>query len=248
LLDSPQLGVLARDGTRAPCGTWPKEIWNALRALDPERHRYLELVAESVQVRVWPRPRIEGEPVPLVCLQAQLDGREAWLGREHAARGFQLDGQPMPPHLEVPITWASSTLSTFLQGGKWPRHFPWHEPGSWQPQGEWRADEHSYALAAALPDDEARLGWVGELHAKLIALVAEDQEPRAAFATAIAELRRLGHDLWSWDDDGESELWGHDYMRATVGRGLRLCARYQPELELGVRFGAARAGSIDDDE
>jgi hypothetical protein len=37
-------------------------------------------------------------------------------------------------------------------------------------------------------------------------------------------------------------------MRATVGRGLRLYARYQPELALGVRFGAARAGTIDDDE
>lgn len=248
MLESPQLGVLARDGSRAPCGLWPKEIWNALRSLDPAQHQYLELAAEGVHVRVWPRPKVEGEPVPLVCLQARLDGREAWLGREHPGPSFALDGRTVPPHLEVPITWASSTLSTFLQGGKWPRHFPWHEAESWRPEGPWRADEHSFAAAAALGNDDARGAWVVGLLARLQALVGEAKEQRSAFATAIAELRRLGHDLWSWDDDGESELWGHDYMRATVGRGLRLYARYQPELTLGVRFGAARAGTIDDDE
>ena len=227
---------------------WPKEIWNALRALDPEKHQYLELTAEAVCVRVWPRPRVEAEPVQLVCLQAKLDGREAWLGRVREGESFELEGAKVPPHLEVPITWASSTLSTFLQGGRWPRHFPWHDPQGWAPQGSWHADDFTFASTGALGSDEAKRGWVAGLHARLETLVGTAEDRRAAVAIAVAELRRLGHDLWSWDDDGDSELWGHDYMRATVGRGLRLFARYRPEPALGVSFGGARAGTIDDDE
>ncbi len=118
-----------------------------------------------------------------------------------------------------------------------PRHFPWHDPQGWAPQGSWRADAFSFASTGALASDEAKRGWVAGLHAQLEGLVEPAEDRRAAVAIAVAELRRLGHDLWSWDDDGDSELWRHDYMRATVGRGLRLFARYQPERTLGVSFG-----------
>jgi hypothetical protein len=37
----------------------------------------------------------------------------------------------------------------------------------------------------------------------------------------VDELKTLGHDLWSWDSDGENvETWGGDYMRPAVAGRL----------------------------
>lgn len=46
--------------------------------------------------------------------------------------------------------------------------------------------------------------------------MAEHPDPRSALSSSVEELKRLGHDLWSWADDA----WGHDYMTSRPGAGL----------------------------
>lgn len=43
--------------------------------------------------------------------------------------------------------------------------------------------------------------------------------PTTSFLASVRELQTMGHDLWSWDVD---EVWGHDYMTARPGAGLRI--------------------------
>jgi hypothetical protein len=241
MTDRATLRVIDRDGEPRELGMRPAELWALLQELDPDRHRHVELELVALRVRVWPRKR-EGETGSLVCLRAQDAARTAWLGQSHEGPSFELEGRILPARLEVPITWASNALGFFVQGVRWPRYLPWHDDERWLPEGPWRGDRFSFASMITSADEHERERWVDGLYEELERNVCGGSEPRRAFAEVIGELRRVGHDLWSWDNDGDGEIWGHDYMRAAPGQGLVLEVRYEPEVAVGVRFGGLARG------
>jgi len=85
------------------------------------------------------------------------------------------------------------------------------------------AAHHSRTVIDALPDPD-REKRLHELEAAISRRVGAASSPEAFMRECrrvIDELRALGHDLWSWDSDGESETWGGDYMHPeTAGRLL----------------------------
>ena len=82
---------------------------------------------------------------------------------------------------------------------------------------------HSRAVLESLPDSD-RGARLRELEAAIARRVSAATTPEAFLRECrlvVDELRALGHDLWSWDNDGENETWGGDYMHPeTAGRLL----------------------------
>jgi hypothetical protein len=59
----------------------------------------------------------------------------------------------------------------------------------------------------------------------------------------IDELRIQGHDLWSFDSDGdEFESWCGDWTRADGGGPLSITFRYPSEVEVSWRAATSKAG------
>jgi len=73
----------------------------------------------------------------------------------------------------------------------------------------------SFESFAAATDSNA---MCARLATVLAARFRESPHPATAFVSAMKELKALGHDLWSWDED----LWGSDYMTKRAGAGLRI--------------------------
>jgi len=77
----------------------------------------------------------------------------------------------------------------------------------------------------ALPSD-ARASALARLRAHIDDRLAGALEPsdfRRETEAIIAELRAVGHDLWSHDYDGEGRhLWGWDYMRSNQAGRLQI--------------------------
>lgn len=71
----------------------------------------------------------------------------------------------------------------------------------------------------SLPTDEARAG-LGE---ELAAILAKRMRASDSFGTearaCVDELRELGHDLWSFDEDDEFQTWCPNYENPT-GPGI----------------------------
>jgi hypothetical protein len=57
------------------------------------------------------------------------------------------------------------------------------------------------------------------LEAMFAARLADHPSPEAVLESAATELRALGHDLWSWEND---RMWGWDYVTKRSGGGMRL--------------------------
>ena len=85
------------------------------------------------------------------------------------------------------------------------------------------AAPHSRTVLDALPDAD-RVARLHELEVVIARRVSAAKTPEAFLRECrliVDELRALGHDLWSWDSDGENETWGGDYMHPeTAGRLL----------------------------
>ena len=81
----------------------------------------------------------------------------------------------------------------------------------------------SRTVLDALPDPD-RVARLHELEVVIARRVGAATTPEAFLRECrlvVDELRALGHDLWSWDSDGENETWGGDYMHPeTAGRLL----------------------------
>jgi hypothetical protein len=74
-------------------------------------------------------------------------------------------------------------------------------------------------------DNAARAEALAELRAGIDARLAG--KPWDDFwketSVIVAELKKAGHDIWSWDWDGkQSHLWGWDYMRPDTAGKLQI--------------------------
>lgn len=212
----------------------PKELIALVDSLDPNLDHHLELEGFDVSLRAWPC-QTENDGL-CALLSARRDDDRLWLGRVRDGAVHEVEGRQLPAHLVVPMGWVSSAIQSFVQGVEWPWHLPWHDDRVFKPVGTWRADAFSFERLANAGEDLRE--QLESLRGELLRMVVENHEPWRAFAETVAELRRLGHDLWSWDHRGDSEQWGHDYMRAAPGQGLRLEVRYEPDVLVGLSYGA----------
>ncbi|MBK8234460.1 MAG: hypothetical protein IPK74_02785 [Deltaproteobacteria bacterium] len=80
-------------------------------------------------------------------------------------------------------------------------------------------DEFSFGAFQADTDPAERCK---RLESILSARLLDHPSPEAVLEVAVADLRALGHDLWSWDPD---RVWGPDYVTRRVGAGMMLSLR-----------------------
>ena len=117
---------------------------------------------------------------------------------------------------------------------------PWCLPRydeRFEPLGAWRAEAFGFqVLSAAGPRVKPLLV---ELRDEVLHALRSTSLPEDVFYTLIAELRRVGHDLWSVEAKSNGECWSSDYMRWAEGRGLYLDFNWGPPIRL-VRHRARR--------
>jgi len=68
-------------------------------------------------------------------------------------------------------------------------------------------------------DDEGRVALSMELTAVLSERLKSMPDFHQGVRQFVSELRSLGHDLWSFDDSDEMEVWGPDYQNPS-GPGI----------------------------
>jgi hypothetical protein len=94
-------------------------------------------------------------------------------------------------------------------------------------------------------DAEARSARVAALRLALmdrLSIVASAGEFFAQSRGLVEELRALGHDLWSFDSDGEEfETWCGDWTRSGGG-SLTITFRYPVQVEVAWREDRVDAG------
>jgi hypothetical protein len=71
---------------------------------------------------------------------------------------------------------------------------------------------------------EERDALCARLAAELSSTLAGERRFHDAVAAAVAELREGGHDLWSYDENDEFEVWGPNYVSPS-GPGLLITFR-----------------------
>jgi hypothetical protein len=84
----------------------------------------------------------------------------------------------------------------------------------------------------------------GEERARLMAELAQHLTGRlrgtadyeAEIVAMIAELRELGHDLWSFDADDGFQIWCSSWVGARANRGIILDFRWGREVEVTVEW------------
>jgi hypothetical protein len=154
-------------------------------------------------------------------------GVRRWLARGNDQTPMA-DGDGLPSKLLVPHTWASTVLDHAIRNAEPVRTLPWHDT-RFVSLGPIVLEEVSFARCQSDPERSVmRMASLVQAH-----LSRSDDVERAA-DEVIAELRRVGHDLWSFD--GEHGLWCADYTRVVEGQGLTLSLG-----SVRVDFGAASA-------
>lgn len=227
---APTVERIERGGSRAAILLTPSGLDAAVMALSPARDLVLSLrgahpVGGRYELSVTP-VRDDGM---VVCFRQDCVVR--WLARGDDETPIA-DGDGHPAKLLVPRTWASSALRLAVLTAELPRTLPWHD-ARFASLGALPLDEVSFARCVADPH-----ACVVVLARRIAAHVVGSADPESAADDVIAELRRVGHDLWSLDAGADQEIWGSDYMRVADGQGLYL--------EFGTRgvcvqFGDARA-------
>lgn len=204
------------------------------RDLDPAAHRCVVLERPQLRALAWP---IRHAPQGLgsACLRVERGDSRQWLGRALRGPELHVEEQTLPACVEVPVTWVAGALTWLDQRGETSPFFPWYEDGSFAPTGPWRADAFAFEALAAAGDDLAER--LAELRAQLVQRMRAAAEPWRAMALSLAELRRLGHDLWSLDVEIGGGTWGGDYMRPAPGRGLWLRFGHEGAPWVDLSFG-----------
>lgn len=212
-----QLTMVTVDGVEHPVDATSSSIFASLKDFHPVHHRRLTLRCGSIIASAWPCTHV-ADALGTACLRVELDGETRWLGRVRESGTFTIEGVVVPRTVEVPVTWVSSVLPQFVRSSQWPTQFPWYAGAPLGPLNMWCGESYSFAkLKSALNP----VSLLDALRVELREHLSADPTPAAA-DELIAELRRVGHDLWSWDTDGDWRQWGADYMRSAEGTGLRL--------------------------
>ena len=68
-------------------------------------------------------------------------------------------------------------------------------------------------------DDDGRRSLSAELAALLTVRLKDEKQFHQGVQDLVAELRQVGHDLWSFDESDEMEVWCPNYQNPT-GPGL----------------------------
>jgi len=86
-------------------------------------------------------------------------------------------------------------------------------------------------------DEEARIERLHELEKMLLQRLAKKDSDSFFDDTnkIIESLRSIGHDLWSWDYDGETELWGGNYQKPELCG--KLIIKFNPSFKVKVEWG-----------
>lgn len=74
-------------------------------------------------------------------------------------------------------------------------------------------------------DDETRSELARRLSGFLSAQMAGDSEFHRRVMDLVSALRDVGHDLWSYDEDDDFEVWGPSYVQPS---GPGLVIRFEP--------------------
>jgi hypothetical protein len=105
-------------------------------------------------------------------------------------------------------------------------------------------------LEALSPED--RTAALLELRTAIDARLDPKREWEAYWVevkAVIAELKAAGHDLWSWDYDGErGQLWGWDYMRPEQAGRLQIQFTFEGPCRTWWRDEEWRLGVDRDDD
>ena len=228
--------MISAAGKEDRLGTTPYEIFNALQRFRPGDHRCVELRWCGFDATAWPR-RYADNALGTACLRVTHGGETRWLGRLASAEPFAVDGQQMPSVVEVPVTWVSSVLQVLVSADDWPADFPWYGGSPLAPLHVWSGDAYAFRLLeAAWP--WTRRKHLASLRGELLDLMTDGPQHEMAMAKALAELRRVGHDLWSLDYDEVVEYWGGDYMRPAEGQGLWLWIPHEDPSWFDLGWGA----------
>ena len=80
-----------------------------------------------------------------------------------------------------------------------------------RPSGELRMEEYTKASFDAL-DDAGKPMLATDLASKLEERLSHAPEFHTGVRVIVDELRRLGHDLWSFDESDDREVWCPNYL------------------------------------
>lgn len=227
---------------------WYSIEGRVLYALDPSQTTAMQWQHGDLELRVWPVAALESErPADVVIALTSRDNEESvtrWAGvcRDGSDIQLPIEGwAPLPRRLAVPSDWVATILHSMKHANpELLRYIPWHDDVSFAPIRSWSADEFHHARFLAASANERRK-LLQRLWTSMTRQLPE-ADPSATMAEMIAELRRCGHDLWSWGYDGACDTWGYDYMRqveidAAEHPALSLCYSAVPPIRLALRFG-----------
>jgi hypothetical protein len=225
--------LFARDGTETRIDS-PREaqVQEASQALDPALHAALRLETEAAHVEVLPL-RYAANSCGSAAVRVVRGDEIRWVGRVRAGDHLVLHGSRLPRLIEVPTTWATNALESLLRGECFNSCLPWYDE-RFEPLGAWRADAFGFqVLSAAGPRVKPLLV---ELRDQVLHALRSTSLPEDVFDTLIAELRRVGHDLWNVEAKSNGECWSSDYMRWAEGRGLYLDFNWGPPIRLVIEL------------
>ena len=63
-------------------------------------------------------------------------------------------------------------------------------------------------------------------HPDLESRLAEASDPSLAVRAIVEDLRRAGHELWSWDESSDFSIWGDDYANPPSRNGFMIEMRW----------------------
>ena len=134
------------------------------------------------------------------------------------------------------MTWASNALDSFLDGKAFRSSLSWHDEG-FTPLGPWRAE--AFAFERLSSSGAGAAGLLRGLREELLRLLRTASPPGELFSALVAELRRVGHDLWCVSVESNGEGRGRDYMRAAEWQGLFLAFEWGPPIDVVIQFADA---------
>lgn len=144
-----------------------------------------------------------------------------------------LPGARLPRLVEVPVTWASNALDSFRERGDLRSSLPWYDE-HFTPLGPWRAEAFAFERLSSAGADLGAL--LRELRDQMHHALRSTSPEGELFSSLIAELRRVGHDLWNVGVESNGECWAGDYMRPAEGKGLCLDFNWGPPIKVVIQL------------